>query len=163
MYDFFGKTRHIVFVVRDQEYRNVQLLLQIAELISQSVPQLPVKSGKGLIEQQGPRLGDHCPGERRALTLSPGELLWEVPLDGFKAKRSISQTTALPIRCDLRPVRGSAGLRRVARPCRSEQNQDASDIILTRLNRLVDRNRQGLGLTRNDSLATLARGHADVF
>ncbi len=65
----------LALIVGDVQRRNVELLLQLADLVAHAATQVGIKITQRLIEQQYFRFEDQRPGQRHALLLAAGDLI----------------------------------------------------------------------------------------
>ena len=72
--DLLGDLHRLLLVVRDEDRRDVDLVVQPAQPLAQLGADLGVERAEGLVEQQHLRLDGQRPRERHALLLAAGEL-----------------------------------------------------------------------------------------
>ncbi len=72
--DLLGDFHRLLLIVRDEDRRHVDLLVQAAQPFAQLGAHLRVERAEGLVEQQHLRLHGQRARERHALQLSAGEL-----------------------------------------------------------------------------------------
>ena len=72
--DAIGDFQRFFLVVRHQDGRHVQFVVQAAEPVAQTLSHLGVERPERFVEQQHARFDGQGPGQRDALPLSAGQL-----------------------------------------------------------------------------------------
>ena len=86
-HDAVGNFHRFLLIVRDENRRHVQIVMQLHQPLAQLLPNLRVHRAERFIQQQHTRLGCQRTGDGDALTLTTGELMRKAFLQSAQAEQ----------------------------------------------------------------------------